>query len=460
MNNKLEKNSLHEIEITSICGNGNGVGKVNGMVVFVKNSAVGDKLVVKLIKVTKTYAVARIESIIQPSLYRNSDGCCYAKSCGGCVFQHMTYKSELNFKLETVNEAYKRIGGLDLKATEIYGAENTVGYRNKAIYPVGTNKDNKIVSGFYASMSHRIIEHENCLIGPKIFTDIRDYLIKFFEDNNILAYNEEKHEGIVRNIYLRKNSKTQNNLEISLTLVLNASRLANKETEQKLCTFVTEQFPSIKTILINTNTQKTNAVLGENWRTIYGDGYINDTLCNKKFRISPASFYQVNHNQAEKLYNIAGQYLDLKEGESLLDLYCGTGTVGICLSKENTKLYGVEIVPEAVKDAKFNAMQNNVNSMFYCLDAQNALSDQALCKIKPDAIVIDPPRKGCSSESIKQISSLNANRIVYISCDVATQARDLKIFLQNGYTPVKAAAVDLFPRTGHVETVVLLKNTV
>ena len=388
MNNNLQTNSVHEITITSICGNGNGVGKLNGVVVFVKNSAVGDILSIKLIKVTKTYAVGLIENIIQPSPDRIGDGCSFSKSCGGCVFQHITYESELRFKLDTVNQAYRHISGIDLTAEKIFGAEKICGYRNKAIYPVGTNKDSNIISGFYAGMSHRIIPHNECLIGPEVFTQIKNFLVDFFEDNNISPYDEQTHSGIVRNIYLRKNSLKDNECQISLTLVINGKALISVNVEKKLCEQITQRFPQIKTVLLNINTQKTNAVLSDSWRTIYGDGYIYDEMCGKKFRISPASFYQVNHSQAEKLYTIAAEYLNLQEQESLLDLYCGTGTVGICLSKNGTKLYGVEIVEQAVKDAQYNAQINNVESEFFCLDAQNALNDVRLKNLKPSAIVI------------------------------------------------------------------------
>ncbi len=456
MDRILQKNTFHEISIESLCGNGNGVGRIDGMVVFVKNAAVGDILLVKLIKVTKKYAVAKLEKIIKPSPDRFGDGCVYSKACGGCVFQHITYESELNFKINTVNDAYLHIGGIDLKADKIYGAENTCSYRNKAIYPVDKNKDGKLISGFFAPMSHRVVEHDLCLIGPEIFNDIKNFTLNFLSEHNVSAYNEETQKGIVRNIYLRKNSLEGLKCEISLTLVLNSDYLINNALEKELCNQITEKYPQIKTILININKKITNAVLSNEWRIIYGDGYITDILCDKTFRISPASFYQVNHAQAEKLYSLASQYLDLKDGECLLDLYCGTGTVGICLSKPKTKLYGVEIVPEAVEDAIKNAKINNVDAKFFCLDAENALSDKILSETCPDAIVIDPPRKGCTENSINKICSYNSKRIVYISCDVATQARDLKLFIQNGYTPVKGCAVDMFPRTGHVECVVLL----
>lgn len=452
----MKKNDFLELTVTDTDKNGYGISHApNGMTVFVKNACAGDKLTAKIIKITKSYAVAIIENIIQPSADRVSDGCAVSGKCGGCVFQHISYDAECHFKEESINSAFKRIGKLDLKISEFYGAKNTESYRNKAVYPVGINKDGNIVSGFYAQMSHRIVTHDNCKIGDADFIKIRDYIISYMSENNIMPYNESDRTGVLRSIYLRKATKDNS---IILTLIINTPKLHSEKTEFHFCANIINKFPQICSVLVNVNQKPSNAVLGDKWRTLYGDGYLYDTLCEKAFRISPASFYQVNHEQTEILYGIAKDFAGLLPGQTLLDLYCGTGTVGICIAEKDTKLVGVEIVPQAAKDAQFNAKSNGLNAHFLCLDAEHALDDQRLLELKPDVITIDPPRKGCGIEAATKIASLGAKKIVYISCDPATLARDLSQFDVCGYKAVCAKGVDMFPRTAHVETVVLLKR--
>ncbi len=455
MNNTLKKNDHLQLFTKVLLQNGNAIAHTeDGFVVFVPGGAPDELVNVQIIKVTKNYAVAKILEIIQPSSHRTEDGCPYSTSCGGCVFCHIDYQKECEYKAQSIDDAFSRIGNLPLRLSEFYPAKNISHYRNKAVFPVGTDSSGNIISGFYAGHSHRIVEHNDCLIGKHIFEKIRRSVTDFAAQNNISAYNEQTLKGMLRSIHLRA-SETFG--DVSLTLILNAKQLIDDKTERDFCSFITKKHPEIKTITINTNTKPGNAVLGSSWRTLFGDGTITDTLCGKTFRITPASFWQVNHAQTEVLYSKAREFAALSDGDTLLDLYCGTGTVGLCIASEHTKLFGVEIVPQAVEDAKINTALNNIDAQFLCLDASSALDDARLKELHPDVITVDPPRKGCV-DSVEKIASLGAKRIVYISCDPATLARDLAKFSQCGYTAVRAAGVDMFPRTGHVETVVLLSR--
>ena len=448
----LKKNDRLELRVETLLGNGNGLCHTDeGFVVFVQGAAPGDVIDAHIIKVTKSYAVAKIMKVLQPSPKRNEDGCPFSKSCGGCTFQHINYEEECKFKENTVNDALSRIGKLDLKVEKFYGAENVCGYRNKAVYPVGVNKDGKAVSGFYAQMSHRIVEHDDCMISNPVFSKIRDGVLGFINDRSISVYNEETEKGLVRSIHLRSTKSG----DISLSLILNGRELLSSSTEKAFVRFINEAFSEVKTTLINVNTKNTNVILGDEWRVLFGDGYIYDELLGRKFRITPASFWQVNREQAEVLYSVAKEYADLKEGESLVDLYCGTGSVGLCIAEKNTKLYGVEVIEEAARDAEFNAKLNSIDGEFAALPTENALDNDYVKNLHPDVITVDPPRKGCVG-AVEKIANLGAKRIVYISCDPATLARDLAEFETFGYKAVRASAVDMFPRTGHVESVVLL----
>lgn len=452
----MKKNDFLELAVTDTDRNGNGIAHAeNGMAVFVKNSCAGDKVKAKIIKVTKNYAVAIIDTIIQPSADRFADGCPVSGRCGGCVFQHITYEAECRFKAESINAAFERIGKIGLRLSAFHGAKSTRSYRNKAVYPISTDKDGKAISGFYAQMSHRVITHDRCYIGDEDFSKIKDFVVEYVNRNAISVYDETTRRGVLRSIYLRK---ADCDGSIVLTLIVNADKLVSEKTEAKFVEAVRTEFPQICSVLTNTNRKESNAVLGGAWRTIYGDGYLRDELCGRKFRISPASFYQVNHAQTEILYGIAKKFAGLAPGDKLLDLYCGTGTVGICVANDDTELLGVEIVPEAVKDAEFNGKANGLCAKFICLNAENALDAPELREFCPDVITIDPPRKGCGIESARKIAELGARKIVYVSCDPATLARDLAEFECCGYSATAAEGVDMFPRTGHVETVVLLEK--
>ena len=456
MNTALKKNDVVTLHTTELLQNGNAVSRLDdGYVVFVVGAAADEIVSALIIKVTKNYAVAKVQKILQPSLERNKDGCPFSHKCGGCVFQHITYKSECEYKRNAINDAFSRIGKLNLSLSEFIPSPSETHYRNKAIYPLGLSSDGIITSGFYARMSHRIVEHDACLIGDKKFISIRNSVVEFLQKNNISIYNEETQKGLVRSVYLRTGA-LQN--QTALTLIISDKTLISSKIEHEFVAFMTKNHPEIATILINVNSKASNAVLGSEWRTLFGDGYIYDTLCNKRFRITPASFWQVNRLGACKLYNKAKEYADLKDGQMLLDLYCGTGSVGICIAEKNNKLVGVEITPQAVVDASFNASLNGIDAQFICADAENALDDERVKNLKPDVITVDPPRKGCDG-TVEKIASFGAKRIVYISCDPATLARDLAKFEECGYKAEKACGVDMFARTGHVECCVLLCRT-
>ena len=448
----IRKNDRLTLKVQSLLQNGNALCKTDeGFVVFVPGGAPDEVLDVHIIKVTKSYAVAKIVNIIQPSPCRNEDGCPFAKSCGGCVFQHIDYKTESSFKENAVNDALSRLGKLDIRVEKFHSSKSTEGYRNKAVYPIGTFKDGTAVSGFYAQSSHRIIEHDSCLISNPVFSKIRDFIIDHINKNAISVYDELTGKGVMRNIYLRSAKSG----DICLTLVINQAEKSNTAPFVNMADELTKKFSQIKSISLNYNTKSTNVILGEHTKNLSGDGYIYDELCGKEFRIHLKSFWQVNRNQAEVLYGIAKDFAGLKQGEVLLDLYCGTGSVGICVADESTKLYGVEIVEAAAEDARFNAKLNGINGEFVALPAENALDNDYLKNLKPDVITVDPPRKGCVG-AVEKIARLGAKRIVYISCDPATLARDLAEFEELGYKTVRVQAVDMFPRTGHVECCVLL----
>ena len=450
-----KKNQFIELSPESLCGNGNAVAKdSDGFVFFVNGGVPGDRIKAKIIKVAKNYAVAIIDEFIEKSEMRISGGCTVGDKCGGCVFQNISYEAECLYKRKMIDDDLERIGGLSLCVSEFYPSQSTEGYRNKAIYPVSAGKDEKMISGYFARNSHRICEHNICLIGKREFTEIRDFVVDFCNKNGVSAYCEETGKGLLRHIYIR----SADDGSFILSLILNSDTLLSHELEIKFTSLLLEAFPHCVSFVINKNTDNTNSIHGKKWRKVYGDGYLYDTLLGKKFRIAPASFYQVNRNQAELLYSKAAELADIREGETILDLYCGTGTIGICLAKEVCKLYGVEISPEAVIDAKYNAKTNGVDGEFICLDAGEALNSDRIKELSPDVIILDPPRKGCGDEAVEMVASFGAKRIVYISCDPATLSRDLKRFSELGYKADKAVGVDMFPRTGHVETVVLLNR--
>lgn len=452
---ELKKNDIIETSVEAMSAEGNGICRTDeGEVIFVPNSAIADRLRVRIVKKLKKYSFGKIEEILSPSPSRKTADCPCFSSCGGCVYRHITYEAELSIKEKRVSDAVERIGKItDVKTEAIIGGDRENRYRNKAQYPVGKAKDGKPVSGFYGLHSHRIAACEDCLLQPKVFSEINKEILKFIEATKNDIYDESTHKGRLRHIYLREGEATG---EIMVCLVVNGNGLKD---EPKLVQELTEKFPQIKSIVVNSNRDKTNVILGKKNRVVFGQEYITDELLGVRFRISPHSFYQVNRRQAEKLYSIAAEYADLSKDDVLLDLYCGTGTIGLTMAHRVKELIGVEIVKEAIEDAKINAEINDIkNSRFICGDASYAsgeLKKQGVC---PDVIIIDPPRKGCDEQLLNTIKAMSPKRIVYVSCDPGTLARDLAILKTLGYPPQKITPVDMFPRTSHVETVCLLSR--
>ncbi len=449
---EIKKNDRINLKIDSCSVNGSGVGRHNGMAIFVPATAPGDEITAHILKVKKSYAFAKVENVITPSADRIYPECPVYLKCGGCVFSHMSYEAEKKIKADHVAECFRRIGGISPEFEPIIGAETDSRYRNKAQYPVAFD-NGEIKTGFYSSHSHRVVHCPDCLLQPTEFEGILGVFSEYIKNYNISVYDETQNRGLLRHIYIRKGTASG---EIMVCAVINGKKLP---AEDELVRMLTEKEKSVKSIIINSNTKDTNVILGDKCRTLWGEDCITDILCGLKFRISPLSFYQVNRNQAEKLYNKAAEYAALTGSETVLDLYCGAGTIGLSMAKNAREIIGVEIVPEAIEDAKTNAELNKIsNTRFICSDAAKAAEMLKSEGIKPNVIILDPPRKGCSPEMINTAAQMQPDRIVYVSCDPATLARDCGIFENLGYTATAATPVDMFPRTGHCECVVKLNK--
>lgn len=397
----MKKNMIFDVNIDSINSSGFGVCRINGMVVFVANAVTGDEVTIKIIKTKKNYAVARIEKFIKKSPIRIQPDCQVFKRCGGCAYRNISYEAECEIKKAVVNDAFARIGGINLKFEKYIHAESRYRYRNKAQYPVAM-KDGRLNIGFYASRTHCVIDCRDCLLQPAVFSGIVDTVSCFVENEKISVYDEKMHTGVLRHIYIRYAQATG---EIAVCLVINSEKLKKCD---KLVSELTEKFPEIKSISLNFNTEKTNVVLGKKTVTVWGKNYITDILCSKKFNISPNSFYQVNHEQAQKLYEKAIQYASLTGRELVVDLFCGAGTIGLCMADKAKKIIGVEIVEDAVKDAYENAIANNIkNAEFICADAEKFAEVLYSRNEKPDVIVVDPPRKGLTAKLIETIVKMS-----------------------------------------------------
>lgn len=448
----LKKNQIEEAEITAMSSDGNGIAKIDGMVVFVPYTAVGDKLKIRIVKVQKNYSFGIIEEILQPSPDRVDDHCPVYKKCGGCAFRHISYEAELRHKAEFVQSNLRRLGGLDPVMLPITPSPLVQGYRNKAQYPI-REYDGKIEAGFFAKRSHRVISCASCDLQPAFFEQILEYTKQFLEEYHISAYDEQTGKGKVRHLYIRYGEVSG---EVMVCLVVNSERLPHAaeyvEGLLKVC-------PQVVSVVLNINREQNNVILGQKCITLYGKDTIEDTLCDVRFELSPLSFYQVNRQAAEKLYRLAAEMAQFEGNELLIDLYCGAGTIGLSMASKVRELIGVEIVPDAVENAKENAKRCGVeNARFICADAKEAAAQLAAENLHPDVIVVDPPRKGCDLEVLQAISAMAPKRLVMISCNSASLARDCKELEALGYHLEKAAPVDLFPRTTHVETVCLLSK--
>ena len=459
----LHKNQIIELEITATTSEGSGVGRhvdadsPNGFIVFVPFTAPGDTLLCRIVRVEKHHAFGKIDRILTPSAHRKSADACALECkafglCGGCAWRHVSYEAELSYKWQAVADAVCRLGGCTLKPEPIVPSPSVDRYRNKAQFPVAPG-EHGVQIGFYALRSHRIIPQQDCRLQPKEFASAVNAIAQWIRQFHVPAYDESTKKGLVRHIYIRKGEETG---EILVCLVCTSGKIpAASALIDRLCSSV----PGLVGICININARDTNVILGESTYAIWGRPYLLDRLCGLTFRLSPHSFYQVNRHQAEQLYTLVQREAALTGAETLLDLYCGTGTIGLTMAHRVRELIGVEIVPQAVEDARLNAAQNGIkNARFFCSDAANAalkLREEHVC---PQVIVVDPPRKGCGEELCRTICDISPEKLIYVSCDPATLARDIRYLRDGGYTPVRITPVDMFPRTTHVETVVLMSR--
>lgn len=450
----IRKNDIFEADITAMTAEGSGICRAEGMAVFVPGTAVGDRCAVRIVKVLRKYAFGRLEKLLAPSPDRIAPDCPVAAQCGGCVYRHIRYEAELRIKTQRVRDALERIGGLqDFQMEPILAAPDRCRYRNKCQLPIGLSKDGALQLGFYAVNSHRIVNTESCLLQPEAFDRAAAAFRRWYAVSGESVYDEASHSGVLRHLYMRRGEMSG---EMMVCVVANGAAL---HEEALLVEMLREAVPEITGVLLNINREKTNVVLGKTCRTLWGKDTITDTLCGLAFEIAPHAFYQVNRTQAERLYGKAAEYAGLTGAETLLDLYCGTGTIGLSMAKNAKKLIGAEIVPAAVENARRNAERNAIqNAEFLCADAAEAARILFERGEKPDVIVINPPRKGCDSALIATIAAMRPKRVVYVSCDPATLARDLKLFGESGYKTETVTPADMFPGTAHVETVVLLSK--
>ena len=448
----IQKGLEYTLDITGMGSEGEGVGKIDGFTVFVKGAIIGESVKVKIIKKTKNYAVGKIEEIITNSESRIEPKCSIYKYCGGCNMQHINYEKQLDLKRQKVEDAIKRIGKIDIKVNETLGMENPLRYRNKVILPVGKDGE-EVKIGFYAPRSHSIINMETCSIQHEVADKLSFIIRNWIKENNISVYNEEKGTGNLRNIMIRYGFKTK---EAMVVLVTREKEIKGLN---KLVDIIKESIPEVKSIIQNINSKNTNVVLGKVCKTIWGKDTIEDYIGDLKFSISPLSFFQVNPVQTEVLYNKALEYADLKGEETVFDAYCGTGTISLFLAKKAKKVYGVEIIEEAIENARENAKNNGIeNAEFFVGEAENVIPKIINSGVKPDVVVVDPPRKGCDEKLLVAIAKAEPKRIVYVSCDPATLARDMKTLKELGYEATKVQPVDMFPETAHVETVARLER--
>ncbi len=444
----MDKNDIIELEITDVTDTGSGIGRIDNTVVFVPQTAVGDIVTAVIIKVNKNYCIGKLLEIKTPSENRILCDCdCFSK-CGGCVYRHISYDFEKQIKQKRVEDCIKRIAKIDLPPQQIVSDNNILRYRNKAQFPVSENGQ----VGFYANHSHRIIPTDDCLLQPGVYNKISDALKEWIKITGASVYSSESGKGLLRHLYIRSGADQK---EIMAVLVINGDSIKEKELFVSMLKNAVGE--KLKSVQLNINKVNNNVVLGNKNVLIYGEKYINDTICGILVRLSPNSFYQVNRDMAELLYEKAKEYACPKD-KTVLDLYCGTGTIGLSMAKNAKKIIGVEIVEDAVSDAKINAEENGINNAeFICGDALKAAKELKKRNLKPDVVIVDPPRKGLDGELINIIAKdFSPERVVYVSCDPSTLARDVSLFNELGYKLMEYTPFDLFPRTAHVETAALL----
>ena len=445
---ELAKNQEHTVTIEGYGEGGMGVARIDGRVVFVHGALRGEKCRVLILKTLKSVAFAKVLEVLEPSSERITPDCPYFPRCGGCTYRHIRYEEELRLKKQRVQDNLSRIGGSDVTVEEILGAQDTLRYRNKAQYPV--SKDGAV--GFYRARTHEVIECEHCLLVRPEADAAAEALREYMQSCRVAGYDEKTGRGLIRHLYVRSNAAG----ESLICVLVNGDKLPK---EDRLVTLLRDACPKCTGIVLGTNTKKGNVILGDRYRTLWGSDRLEDTLCGKTFRLSVPSFYQVNRAQAERLYAKAIEFAGLTGQETVLDLYCGAGTITLALLDHAKKVLGAEIVPEAIDDARENAARNGVkNAEFFCGDASDVAKKLARENLRPDVITVDPPRKGLAADVVESIAEMQPGRVVYVSCDSATMARDVKRFADFGYAAKRACAVDMFPRADHVETVVLLSK--
>ena len=445
---QLKENSIYTGTVEGYSSEGLGIVRLDGAVVFVPGTVRGEEIDLRITKVMKTCAAGEVVKLRKPSPERTKPECPYFGQCGGCDFQHMSYTEELRAKRQRVQDALTRLGGTDLQVEEILGAKDPTHYRNKSQYPVGPGG----TIGFYKARSHQVVGVDRCLIQSEVSDKTAKAVGDWMRRYKISAYDERTGKGLVRHLYVRVNRKG----ESLCCVVVNGKQLPR---EPELAAFVRTAAPRTVGVVLNTNTKKGNVILGDKYRTLWGQDFLMDTLCGLRFKLSVPSFYQVNRDQAEVLYGKALEFAGLTGEETVLDLYCGTGTITLCMAAKAKRVIGAEIVAPAIADAKENAARNGIeNAEFFCGDAADIAAKLEQDGLRPDVITVDPPRKGLSPEVIASVAAMGPERVVYVSCDPATLGRDVKLFAELGYRAIRACAVDMFPGTRHVETVVLLSK--
>ena len=447
----LIKNQIYDAVISDYTAEGQGIAKIEGCAVFIPNAIAGEKVKVRIEVAKKNWAAGKIVEILEKSPHRVNRACPISASCGGCDFHHMDYEEETRLKADRVRQALNRIGGENFAEMPILSAPTCESYRNKAQYPVACKKG-RAYAGFFKAGTHEVVENKRCLILPTESDQVKDAVIDYVNQFRVTVYDEATGKGLLRHIYVRRGAVSG---QILVCLVVNGRKLPKVEELVKRL----EKIPGFTTLVLSVNTKAGNAVLGDEFITLHGPGYIEDTLCGLNFRLSPRSFYQVNHHQAQRLYEAAIAQAGITKEDTVLDLYCGVGTITLAMAKSAGKVIGVEVIPQAVQDAKDNAVRNGIeNAEFFCGDAGQAALELESKGIKADVVVVDPPRKGLNADTIEALSRFAPRRIVYVSCDPATLARDVALLKERGYAVKNAMAADLFPRCSHVESIVCLSK--
>ena len=447
----LEKNVVYEAVITDYTAEGQGIAHIDGITVFIPNTIAGERVRVRIETVRKTWAAGKITELLKKSPHRVNRQCPVAKLCGGCDFWHMDYEEETRLKADRVKTCLNRLAGEHFEEIPILEAPALCGYRNKAQYPVASKKG-RVYAGFFRAGTHEVVENSRCLILPEETDRVKDAVIDYANCYRVSAYDEAAHTGLLRHIYVRRGAVSR---QILVCLVVNGDGLPKLPALIEALKTV----PGFTTLVLSVNTKKGNAVLGDKFVTLYGPGYIEDTLCGLNFRLSARSFYQVNHAQAQRLYETAIAMAGITKDDLVLDLYCGVGTITLAMASAAGRVIGVEVVPQAIEDAKDNARRNGIeNAEFFCADAGAAALDLEQKGIRPDIITVDPPRKGLNGDAIEAIARMSPKRLVYVSCDPATLARDVALLKERGFRVEKVTAADLFPRCSHIETIVLMSR--